>query len=202
MNAEAVSQISKMLRSSIFETLYLVYPVQLMLVVADANGENGQGAPQADMCGWRTRRGAPRKVGDALFVFISKLEKTNSCVQCASVACADNRKHAWPLMDTKRVNLTGRVVKTIGFEDLISCVQFVLVVDDENRENEGDLIKAASETTPEDIAFMLKHTTGYICVGMKGEILDRLQIPLMVPPEENEELERTAFTVTVVSVRN
>lgn len=99
-------------------------------------------------------------------------------------------------MNTTRMGLKDRQIRISDFLFL----QFVLVVDDENRENEGDLIKAASETTPEDIAFMLKHTTGYICVGMKGEMLDRLQLPLMVPPEENEEVERTAFTVTVVSV--
>ncbi|GAQ86506.1 Bifunctional GTP cyclohydrolase II/3,4-dihydroxy-2butanone-4-phosphate synthase [Klebsormidium nitens] len=97
---------------------------------------------------------------------------------------------------------------TPGFDSIKEAVEairqgkFVLVVDDENRENEGDLIMAASHTTPEDIAFMLKHTTGYICVGMKGDMLDRLELPLMVKPEENEEVERTAFTVTVDAKQN
>lgn len=76
--------------------------------------------------------------------------------------------------------------------------QFVLVTDDENRENEGDLIMAGSEVTLEDMAFLVKHSTGIVCVAMKGEDLDRLQLPLMVPQRQNKESHRTAFTVTVV----
>ena len=76
--------------------------------------------------------------------------------------------------------------------------QFVLVVDDENRENEGDLIMAGSLVTPQAMAFLVKHSTGIVCVAMKGEDLDRLQLPLMVYERSNEESSRTAFTVTVV----
>lgn len=72
------------------------------------------------------------------------------------------------------------------------------MTDDENRENEGDLIMAGSEVTPEDMAFLVKHGTGIVCVAMKGEDLDRLQLPLMVPQRQNKESHRTAFTVTVV----
>lgn len=75
----------------------------------------------------------------------------------------------------------------------------VVVVDDEDRENEGDLIMAASKATPEAMAFIVKHSTGIICVSMKSEDLERLQLPLMVNQKENEEKLCTAFTITVVS---
>src|SRR5262245_13278095 len=71
----------------------------------------------------------------------------------------------------------------------------VIVVDDEDRENEGDLIFAASRATPELIAFMIRHTSGVICVPMEGSELDRLAIPLMTP--HNRERMRTAYTISV-----
>jgi 3,4-dihydroxy-2-butanone 4-phosphate synthase len=73
--------------------------------------------------------------------------------------------------------------------------EFVVVADDEGRENEGDLILAASAATPEKIAFMVRHTSGLLCVGARGERLDELGLPLMVP--ENTESHQTAFTVSV-----
>ncbi|MEU9753645.1 bifunctional 3,4-dihydroxy-2-butanone-4-phosphate synthase/GTP cyclohydrolase II [Streptomyces althioticus] len=71
----------------------------------------------------------------------------------------------------------------------------VVVVDDENRENEGDLIVAAEKVTEEIVAFMMTECRGMICAPMTGEELDRLRIPQMV--ERNSESMRTAFTVTV-----
>lgn len=76
--------------------------------------------------------------------------------------------------------------------------QLVIVVDDEDRENEGDLIMAASLVTPEAMAFIVKHGTGIVCVSMKAEDLERLELPLMVTQKENEEKLCTAFTVSVV----
>lgn len=73
--------------------------------------------------------------------------------------------------------------------------EFVVVVDDADRENEGDLILAAEAATPERIAFMVRHTSGLICVPMLGERLDELRLPLMVT--ENTDSHRTAFTVSV-----
>lgn len=73
----------------------------------------------------------------------------------------------------------------------------VVVLDDEDRENEGDLIVSGDRVTDETMAFIVEHTSGVICVGMTGEDLDRLQIPLMIPPSMNEEAMSTAFTVTV-----
>jgi 3,4-dihydroxy 2-butanone 4-phosphate synthase/GTP cyclohydrolase II len=73
--------------------------------------------------------------------------------------------------------------------------EIVVVVDDEDRENEGDLIMAADAATPEKIAFFVRHTSGVICAPLTGERLDALQIPLMV--RDNTESHRTAFTYSV-----
>src|SRR4051812_4898128 len=71
----------------------------------------------------------------------------------------------------------------------------VVVVDDETRENEGDIIFAASKATPELLAFMIRYTSGVICVPMLGRDLDRLGLPLMVT--QNRERLRTAYTISV-----
>ncbi|MFC5199764.1 bifunctional 3,4-dihydroxy-2-butanone-4-phosphate synthase/GTP cyclohydrolase II [Streptomyces kaempferi] len=71
----------------------------------------------------------------------------------------------------------------------------IVVVDDEDRENEGDLVIAAEKATPEIIAFMMSECRGLICAPMEGDELDRLQLPQMV--ENNTESMRTAFTVSV-----
>lgn len=92
---------------------------------------------------------------------------------------------------------------TEGFSSIPDAIEdirqgkIVVVVDDEDRENEGDLIMAAELATPEAMAFIVKHGTGIVCVSMQGEDLDRLQLPLMVRQNENDEKLRTAFTVTV-----
>ncbi|XP_010942615.1 probable bifunctional riboflavin biosynthesis protein RIBA 1, chloroplastic isoform X1 [Elaeis guineensis] len=92
---------------------------------------------------------------------------------------------------------------TEGFSSISEAIEdirqgkFVIVVDDEDRENEGDLIMAASLATPEATAFIVRHGTGIVCVSMKGEDLERLQLPLMVTNKENEEKLCTAFTVSV-----
>jgi len=73
--------------------------------------------------------------------------------------------------------------------------RMVVVMDDEDRENEGDLIMGAECATPESVAFMIRHTSGIICVPMDEERLARLDLPQMVPV--NNESQRTAFTVSV-----
>ncbi len=83
-------------------------------------------------------------------------------------------------------------------EDAIAAIsrgEMVVVVDDQNRENEGDIIAASQDVTPEIIAFMMNRARGLICVAMEGERLDELEIPLMVP--NNTEMHKTAFTVSV-----
>ena len=79
--------------------------------------------------------------------------------------------------------------------EAIARGEIVVVVDDEDRENEGDLIMAAEFASPETIAFFVRHTSGVICVPLTGERLDDLDIPLMV--RENTEAQRTAFTYSV-----
>jgi 3,4-dihydroxy 2-butanone 4-phosphate synthase / GTP cyclohydrolase II len=83
-------------------------------------------------------------------------------------------------------------------EDAIAAIASgrpVIVVDDEDRENEGDLILAASKATPEGINLMIRYGSGIVCVPMTGHQLDRLGLGPMVA--RNREVQRTAFTVSV-----
>ena len=83
-------------------------------------------------------------------------------------------------------------------EDAIAHIRagrMVVVVDDEGRENEGDLIFAAEKVTPEHINFMVRYCSGIICVPMEAERLEELNLPLMT--QENSESMGTAFTVSV-----
>jgi 3,4-dihydroxy 2-butanone 4-phosphate synthase / GTP cyclohydrolase II len=89
----------------------------------------------------------------------------------------------------------------MGFSDVQEAIDavgrlgMVVVVDDEDRENEGDLVMAAEAATPDNIAFFLAHTSGVICVPLLAERADALELPLMVTA--NTEAQRTAFTVSV-----
>lgn len=73
--------------------------------------------------------------------------------------------------------------------------EFVVVVDDESRENEGDLIVAADAITPQAVGFMLRYTSGLICVALPGDVLDSLRLPPMV--RDNHDSFETAFSVSV-----
>ena len=81
----------------------------------------------------------------------------------------------------------------------IKAGRFVILVDDEGRENEGDLVIAAQHVTPEAVNFMARHARGLICAPMTGERLDDLKIPMMV--NENTSAHGTAFTVSVEARR-
>ena len=83
---------------------------------------------------------------------------------------------------------------TEAIED-IGAGRVVIIVDDEDRENEGDLAMAAEKVTPEAINFMAKHARGLICLPIVGERLDELKIPMMVG--ENTSKYGTAFTVSI-----
>lgn len=89
----------------------------------------------------------------------------------------------------------------IRFDDIADALaairngDSIVVVDDENRENEGDLICAAQFATPEQINFMATEARGLICLAMEGERLDALDLPLMV--DRNTDNNQTAFTVSV-----
>ncbi|MFA5451885.1 MAG: 3,4-dihydroxy-2-butanone-4-phosphate synthase, partial [Dehalococcoidales bacterium] len=73
--------------------------------------------------------------------------------------------------------------------------KLIIVVDDENRENEGDLLIAAEKVTPEAINFMIKHARGLVCMPLTGLRLDELDIPMMV--NQNTSAHCTAFTVSI-----
>ncbi|KAJ4842278.1 Monofunctional riboflavin biosynthesis protein RIBA 3, chloroplastic [Turnera subulata] len=75
--------------------------------------------------------------------------------------------------------------------------KFVIVVDDENGDVEGNLVKAASLASSQDIAFMLRNGSGIVSVGMKEEDLRRLRLPLMSPETEDEDSSAPTFTITV-----
>ena len=73
----------------------------------------------------------------------------------------------------------------------------VVVVDDENRENEGDLVMAAEYATPQAMAFIVRHSSGFVCVAMPTAIADALALPPMVPTARNSDRLRTAYAITV-----
>jgi len=83
-------------------------------------------------------------------------------------------------------------------EEIVAAIgrgEMVIMVDDEDRENEGDLIFAAEEATPEKVGKMLRYTSGIICLPIVGERLDELELPMMVA--KNTDVRRTAFTVSI-----
>jgi 3,4-dihydroxy 2-butanone 4-phosphate synthase/GTP cyclohydrolase II len=89
-------------------------------------------------------------------------------------------------------------LKTAAVEEALEAVRagrMIIIVDDEDRENEGDLMVAAEKTTPEIINFMARYGRGLICLPLTEERLDELQLPLMV--SENTARFQTAFTVSI-----
>jgi 3,4-dihydroxy 2-butanone 4-phosphate synthase / GTP cyclohydrolase II len=92
-----------------------------------------------------------------------------------------------------------------SIEEAINEIQegrMVIIVDDEDRENEGDLMVAAEKVTPEAINFMATHGRGLICLAMTGQRLDDLHIPLMVSDHSNTSPYGTAFCVSIEAKRN
>jgi 3,4-dihydroxy 2-butanone 4-phosphate synthase/GTP cyclohydrolase II len=73
--------------------------------------------------------------------------------------------------------------------------EMIIVVDDESRENEGDLMQLAEKATAESVGFMVRHTTGILCVAIDEDRARALRLPLMV--EDNQDSKKTAFTITV-----
>jgi 3,4-dihydroxy 2-butanone 4-phosphate synthase/GTP cyclohydrolase II len=105
---------------------------------------------------------------------------------------------------SKVLPISGKPGSSIGSPGLNSVEEIVadlragrmvIMMDDEDRENEGDLIMAAELATPEAMAFMIRHASGIICVPMEEERLSRLELPQMVT--SNSESQRTAFTISV-----
>jgi 3,4-dihydroxy 2-butanone 4-phosphate synthase/GTP cyclohydrolase II len=105
---------------------------------------------------------------------------------------------------SKVLPLSGKAAPPAGSAGLNSIEEIladlragrmVIVMDDEDRENEGDLIMAAELATPEAVAFMIRYASGIICVPMEEDRLTRLELPQMVA--SNNESQRTAFTISV-----
>ncbi len=95
-------------------------------------------------------------------------------------------------MDNGASEAVDRIQKAI---DAIARGEMVILVDDESRENEGDLVMAAEKVRPEDVNFMAKYGRGLICLSMTEERLNQLQIPMMV--QDNTTPFGTAFTVSI-----
>ena len=98
----------------------------------------------------------------------------------------------------RALHRVGVIMPFTEIENAVAAIErgeIVIVVDDADRENEGDLIMAAEAMTPEAMAFMIRHTSGVICMPVEGSRLDELRLPLMVA--DNTESQRTAFTVSV-----
>ncbi|KAI8320102.1 3,4-dihydroxy-2-butanone 4-phosphate synthase [Martensiomyces pterosporus] len=98
-----------------------------------------------------------------------------------------------PAQLTEHINVKFDTVESAL--EAIRNGEAVIVMDNEDRENEGDLIFAAEKTTPELLAFMIRYSSGYICVGMDPDRLDELELPLMV--KNSTDLLRTQYTITV-----
>ena len=74
---------------------------------------------------------------------------------------------------------------------------FIIVLDSPSRENEGDLIIAASHLTPQKASFMIHHSSGYLCAPLPASLADTLELPPMVPKTANTDPNRTAYTITI-----
>ncbi len=90
---------------------------------------------------------------------------------------------------------TTATIRVQAAIDAIRAGGMVIMVDDEDRENEGDLVFAAEKVTPEQINFMAKYGRGLICLAMEGALVDRLELPMMV--RDNQASLGTAFTVSI-----
>ena len=102
------------------------------------------------------------------------------------------------LLSDQPLSQQGKAIAFDPIADALAAIrngESIVVVDDENRENEGDLICAAQFATPEQINFMATEARGLICLAMEGERLDVLDLPLMV--DRNTDSNQTAFTVSV-----
>ena len=100
---------------------------------------------------------------------------------------------------TGTADLSGPFATVEQAIEEIRLGRMVIVVDDADRENEGDLIIAAEKVTPESLAFMVRHTSGVICMPVIGERLDQLNIPMMVA--DSTDTQRTAFTISIDATR-
>ncbi len=149
--------------------------------------------PDGDGCGLPHRADPAHPRGDDVRVTPGRRPREPRGGRHRQVRRADaGRRRADPLP------ALGAAVAFASIDEAVEVIRaggIVIVVDDEDRENEGDLVMAAERATPETMAFFVNHTSGVICVPMMGDDLDRLRIPMMV--RENEDPKGTAYTVSV-----
>jgi len=126
-------------------------------------------------------------------------DETNAALQTQQLALG--QKSVSPQANASVSNGTGKASIARTFDPIEEALEafgrgdMVVVVDNEDRENEGDLIFAADLATPEKLAFMIRYTSGYICCAVQAERMEQLDIPLMV--QNNTEMMRTAYGITV-----
>lgn len=95
---------------------------------------------------------------------------------------------------------------SVGFDAIPEALEafkrgeFLVVLDNEGRENEGDLIIAASAVTTEKMAFLVRHSSGYVCAPISSALADKLELPLMVA--NGNDRHRTAYTVTIDAAKD
>ncbi|KAI9714344.1 MAG: 3,4-dihydroxy 2-butanone 4-phosphate synthase [Bogoriella megaspora] len=122
-------------------------------------------------------------------------------LECFKAFSADQKKQLAQKTTTKGVNGFHTKAQFDSIEDTIAAFaagDFVIVLDSLSRENEGDLIIAASALTPRKAAFMIRYTSGYICAPLPASRCDALNLPQMVV--HNTDPNRTAYTVTVDAI--
>jgi len=124
---------------------------------------------------------------------------TSSSSPLAAVAQSSTGPASTPTTEAEaKINGHHVHVELDSIEDALQAIaagEVVVVVDDMDRENEGDLIMAAALCTTEKMAWIVRHSSGYICVTVPPERLDELEIPLMI--ENNTEKHKTAYTHTI-----
>ena len=150
-------------------------------------------------------RGPGDVIEDAMQkIQIQALESTNSAAEHYINEGEEMAAHAITsaLFDEDQAGVTakedGYCFGRESVEDAIAAVargEIVVVVDDMDRENEGDFIMAADMCTPETMATIVRYSSGVICIGMEGKRMDELNLPAMVI--DSEDPKETAFSVTV-----
>ena len=91
--------------------------------------------------------------------------------------------------------MTNAIERVLEALEDIRQGKMVILVDDEDRENEGDLCLAAERVTADSINFMARHARGLVCLSLDSEMIDRLELPMMV--DDNQTSRSTAFTVSI-----
>src|SRR5258706_9299429 len=91
--------------------------------------------------------------------------------------------------------MSNAIERTLAALEQIKQGKLVILVDDEDRENEGDVCMAAEKVTPEAVNFMARYARGLVCLSLDGTLIDRLDLPMMV--DQNRSSRSTAFTVSI-----